>query len=67
MFKNRVTEEAKSVKKACPTPRGYVLQCHLKTTLTDLTTYKHSYTHFQGINVTFKNCICTFTRKFDLF
>ena len=47
MFENRVTEEAKSVKKACPKLRGYVLQCHLKTTLTHLTTDKHAYTHVQ--------------------
>ena len=47
--------------------RGYALQCHLKTTLTHLTNDKKSYTHFRGINVSFKKFTCTFTRKIDLF
>jgi len=38
-----------------PVPHtGYVLPCHLKTTLSHLTTDKHSYKHFRGINVTVK-------------
>jgi len=41
------------LKKPVPHTRGYVLQCHLKTTLTHLTTDKRSYTHVRGINVTF--------------
>ena len=53
MSANRVTEEANTVKKPSPT-RGYALQCHLKTTLTHLTNDKKSYTHFRGINVSFK-------------
>jgi len=42
MSENRII-----VKKARPTSRGYVLQCHLKTTLTHLTPDKHSYTYFR--------------------
>ena len=38
-----VTKEAKAVQKKLSHTRGYVLQCHLKTTLTQLTTDKHSY------------------------
>ena len=54
MSENRVTEEANTVKKPSHT-RGYVLQCHLNTTLTHLATDKHSHTHthVRGINVTF--------------
>ena len=59
MYEIRATEEAKTVEKACSYTRGYVLQCHLKTTCTHLTTDNHSYTHVRGINVTFKKCICT--------
>jgi len=47
MSENRVTEEATTVNKSLSHTRSYVLQCHLKTTLTHLTTDKHSYTHFQ--------------------
>ena len=44
MYEIRATEEAKTVEKACSYTRGYVLQCHLKTTCTHLTTDNHSYT-----------------------
>jgi len=51
MSENRVTEEAKTVKKSLTHTRGYVLECHLKTTLTQLI---NIHTHIERYQCNFK-------------